>query len=142
MASLRADAYYREQQVSTASRGQLLLMAYDGMLRFLADGRRAMAERRFEAQSTCLTKTQALLLELTAALDHSVNPQLAGNLDNLYRYMYERLVQANVRDDVAALDEVARMLADLREAWAEADRATRTQAGATAALAGKGGYTA
>ena len=142
MASLRADAYYREQQVSTASRGQLLLMAYDGMLRFLADGRRAMSEQRYEAQSTCLTKTQALLLELTSALDHSINPQLAGQLDQLYHYMYERLVHANVRDDVTALDEVATMLGELREAWALADRETRTQAGATVAASARGGYTA
>ncbi len=141
MASLRADAYYRENQVTLASSGQLLLMAYDGMLRFLADGRRAMQEQRLDTQSRCLTKTQALLLELMVALDHSVNPPLARNLDRLYRYMYDRLMHANVADDVTALDEVATLLAELRDTWAEADRLTRSQTGA-AVPAGVGGYTA
>lgn len=141
MASLRADAYYRENQVQTASRGQLLLMAYDGMLRFLADGRRAMQDGRYEAQGTCLNKAQALMQELQLALDHSINPQLASNLDRLYRYMSDRLMHANINDDLAAVDEVARMLAELREAWAEADRQSRSQTAIPVGM-GAGGFKA
>ena len=131
MALLNANAYYRENQVTTASRGQLLLMAYDGMLRFLADGRRAMAEQRYEAQGACIGRTQDILLELICGLDHTVLPDLSARLDSLYRYMFDRLTTANVKNDEQALMEVATMLSDLRETWAEADRMTRCQANAS-----------
>lgn len=134
---------YRENQVTTASRGQLLLMTYDGMLRFLEEGRQAMRASRYEAQNAHITRTQSLLLELLMTLNRAVDPVLTDRLERLYRYMYDRLTEANVRDDEQALTEVAGMLASLREAWAEADRLTRAQSGAelVGAAAG-GGYTA
>lgn len=131
---------YRENQITTASRGQLLLMTYDGMLRFLEEGRRAMAESRYDVQSSNITKAQALLLDLVSSLDHTAAPELAKNLDRLYRYLYDRLTTANVKDDEKALTEVAGILADLRQAWAEAERQTRSQMSAEPSL--NGGYTA
>lgn len=141
MAPFNAKANYRENQCNTASKGQLLLMAYDGMLRFLSEGRRAMHEQRYEEQNTCLTKTQALLLELTAALDHGANPEIASRLEALYLYMYDELTKANVYDDEKGVTEVARLLANLREAWVEAERQTRCQEGAAQAI-GAGGFAA
>jgi len=140
MAHFSAYGNYRENQITTASRGQLLLMTYDGMLRFLEEGRRAMSESRYEAQSSNITKTQTLLLDLLSSLDHTVAPVLANNLDRLYRYMYDRLTMANIKDDEKALTEVAGLLTDLREAWAEAERQTRSQASVEPSL--NGGYTA
>jgi flagellar protein FliS len=125
MAALNAQACYQNNQVSTAGRGQLLLMAYDGMLRFLTEAKRAMLEGDLEAQGTNIAKTQALVLELLCTLDHQAYPLLADNLDQLYRYMYDRLTWANVHDDTVALAEVVRHLHELREAWAEADRLSR-----------------
>lgn len=131
---------YRENQITTASRGQLLLMTYDGMLRFLEEGRRAMSESRYEVQSSNITRTQTLLLDLLSSLDHQAAPELANNLDRLYRYMYDRLTLANIKDDQKALTEVAGLLSDLREAWAEAERQTRSQTSVEPSL--NGGYTA
>ena len=132
--------HYRENQITTASRGQLLLMTYDGMLRFLEEGRRAMAESRYDVQSSNITKTQSLLLDLLSSLDHKAAPELANNLDRLYRYLYDRLTTANVKDDEKALTEVAGILADLREAWVEAERQIRSQGSVEPSL--NGGYTA
>ncbi|MHB0936619.1 MAG: flagellar export chaperone FliS [Armatimonadota bacterium] len=140
MALASAYGNYRENQITTASRGQLLLMTYDGLLRFLEEGRRAMSESRYDAQSTNITKAQTLLLELLSSLDHHAAPELANNLDRLYRYMYDRLTLANVKDDEKSLTEVAGLLGNLREAWAEAERMTRTQMSVEPSL--NGGYTA
>lgn len=129
MAALNANAYYQASQVNTASRGALLILAYDGVLRFLAEAKRAIANRQLEVQNTNLTKAQAIIAELMSSLDHSANPQLAGSLSRLYAYMYDRLVYANVHDDEAAIVEVSRMLSELREAWAEADKIVRCQEG-------------
>ena len=112
---------YRKSQILTASRGQLLLMAYDGALRFLRLAASAMEQKRFEEQNTNITKAQAIILELLNSLDHTANSQLADALDRLYRYMYDRLMEANVHDKLESLREVERHLSDLRETWAEAE---------------------
>ncbi|HEX2951317.1 MAG TPA: flagellar export chaperone FliS [Armatimonadota bacterium] len=129
MAALKANAYYQASQVNTASRGTLLVLAYDGLLRFLAEGKRAMLAKQIEVQNTNLTKAQSIIVELINTLDPTANPQLAESLKRLYTYMYDRLVYANVHDDEAAIMEVAGMLSELREAWAEADRIVRSQEG-------------
>jgi len=121
MATLTAKDYYRESQVTTSGPGQLLLLVYDGMLRFLAEGRRAMLQKNYEAQNNSIKRVQSLLIELLNTLDHSVHPELATNLDRIYRYLYDRLTHANVQDDEEALLEVARHLSQLREAWKAAD---------------------
>lgn len=130
MAQLTPYGSYRENQVKTSSRGQLLLMVYDGMLRYLEEGRRAMSESRLDVQSENLTRTQSLLIELLVTLDHTACPTVATNLDRLYRYMYDRLVWANVNDDTQAVQEVAGLLSSLRETWAEAEVLARTPTGA------------
>jgi flagellar protein FliS len=112
---------YRKSQILTASRGQLLLMAYDGALRFLRLAASAMEQKRFEEQNTNITKAQAIILELLNSLDHTANSQLADALDRLYRYMYDQLIEANVHDKLESLREVERQLLDLRETWAEAE---------------------
>lgn len=141
MAILNPNAYYREKQVTTASRGQLLLMAYDGMLRFLAEGQRAMQDRQYEAQGKSITRVQDIITELMYSLDHSACPEVAASLEKLYRYMYDRLTTANVYDDEQALQEVMRMLTGLRETWYEADRMVRCQE-TTPAPTGTGGFAA
>jgi len=120
---------YRANQVSTINRGQLLLLTYDGIARFLQEGRAAMLARRYEAQNTNIQKAQDLIVELMCALNPEAFPELAHNLEQLYTYMYQRLVKANVEDDIAALDEVGAMIADLRETWAEAERQLRVMEG-------------
>ena len=127
MAALNANSYYQQQQVTTASRGQLLVLAYDGAIRFLAEGRRAMAVQDYERQNLNLQKAQAILLELRFSLDHSMAPELCASLDGLYRYMHTRLMHANTADDQQALLEVAGMLGELRDTWAEADLLARNE---------------
>jgi len=117
---------YQSNQVQTAGPGQLLVMAYDGMIRFLREAQRAMEQHDYEAQNRYIQKTQALLLELQRVLDYEASPELATCLNNLYWWMYEKLTQANVKDDVQMLMEISRQLAELREAWAIAAQQSRT----------------
>lgn len=121
MAQGYVDNQYWKSQVMTASPGRLLLMTYDGGLRFLRLAGDAMARRDLENQHINILKAQSIVLELINTLDHSINSQLAGDLERIYRYVYDRLTEANVRDDLRALREAETMLTRLREAWAEAD---------------------
>lgn len=116
---------YRANQLTTISRGQLLLLTYDGLLRFVQEGKTAMLGGQIEVQNANLLKAQELLIELYCTLNAEAFPELANNLQRLYNYMYQRLIHANVHDDVVALDEVTRLTAELREAWAQAEHQVR-----------------
>ncbi len=122
---------YQTTQVQTAGPGQITLMCYDGALRFLAQAREAMETKRYDVQSANIGKTQALLGELLRGLDFERGGEIARNLDSLYRYLYDRLTHASIRDDLAALAEVKHALAELREAWAAALDSVTTTASAT-----------
>ena len=129
---------YQTTQIQTAGTAQLTLMCYDGMARFLGQAREAMLARRYDVQSARIGTSQALLTELRKGLDFAGGgAALARELDTLYRYLYDRLTHANVRDDVAALDEVRSHVATLRLAWAEAMNTVQQQTIVPAATAGE-----
>lgn len=113
---------YQESSVITASKGKLLLMTYDGAIRFIRQAQIHMEAKAYEQQNTCILKAQRLLLELIYTLDKRPDPDLAQRLAQLYEYMFNRLVEANVNDNMPALEEVLAHLGNLRSAWAEADR--------------------
>ncbi|MEP0765949.1 MAG: flagellar export chaperone FliS [Fimbriimonadia bacterium] len=114
----RQLAAYRKTAVETASPLDLILMLYDGALRFLERGRAAMERRDLSEQNESLTRAQAILTELAVCLNMEQGGEVAANLLGLYGYMSNRLVEANVSDDPKAVQEVARLLGELRESWA------------------------
>src|SRR4030042_715285 len=112
---------YRQRQVLTATAGQLLLLAYDGALRFLREARGAMSSKNLSAQSEAIVKAQQLLFYLKHPLNPGPNPDLASRLEQIYGYLVDRLTWANVHDDLLALEQVMARLSELRAAWAEAE---------------------
>jgi flagellar protein FliS len=120
MAESAATAEYQQNQILTAGRSQLLLLTYDGLLRFLNRARSHMLAGELEQQHANIVRAQAILVELICSLDPTVDAKVAASLRSLYEYLYDRLTHANVRDDEATLAEVISHLTRLREAWAEA----------------------
>lgn len=126
MSNLAARGYaraYQTQSVLTASPGQLILMLYDGALRFLGHARDALelpetSPRRIEIINTNLLKAQNILAELQASLNHEAG-DYAKDLDRLYDYYMRRLFEANLKKDVKPVIEVERLLRTLRDGWSE-----------------------
>ncbi len=115
---------YQTQSILTASPGQLVLLMYDGALRFMAQARAGFAlpddnPRRIETIHTALLRAQAILSELRANLDMEAGGDIAANLDRLYDYHLRRLFECNLRKDEAPLIEVETLVRTLRDAWAE-----------------------
>jgi len=110
---------YKRTQVTTASQGELILLAYEGALKWLASARTEMNKERpnLETVHEGLIKAQAILAELQGALRLDVGGEVADNLYQLYEFMQQQLVEANVRKDPAVMDRVASMLRELQEAW-------------------------
>lgn len=114
---------YQEAQLETASPGKLLLMLYDGALRFLTQAHQAMGESRFQEAQGFVLRAEDIITELMATLDMSYG-EIPQNLYNLYEYFNWRLVQAMAKRDPAMIEEVQERLRELRSAWVEAIKNT------------------
>lgn len=107
-----------ESGVHAADPHKLISMLFQGALLAIANARNGMLHKDISAKGTAISKAILIIGEgLQASLDKNVGGELAQNLDALYGYMCTRLLIANVNDDVAALDEVARLLGELKGAW-------------------------
>jgi flagellar protein FliS len=105
--------------------GRLVVMLYDGALRFLHLALDGLRRGDQEALGLNLGKAQNILIELRNTLDRSAGP-LAGGLDSLYRYCLGRLLTANAEDRADYIEEVIRLMTSLRDAWEQAERTVRT----------------
>jgi flagellar protein FliS len=123
---------YQESNLETASQGKLLLMLYDGAIRFLLTAQLALEQQRWQDAHIANMKAQDIVTELMLCLNMETG-DIANNLFRLYEYMNWRLVQSNVRRDITGVKEILSLLRDLREAWAEAVKIQSGSLGAGAA---------
>lgn len=108
---------YKSVQVTTASPGQVLLMLYDGLFRFIVEAQAGIRENNRAKTGERIDRAHAILGELVSGLDSRYAPELCENLEGLYLFCMGRLVDANLQQNVAALDEVLRVLTPLKEGW-------------------------
>jgi flagellar protein FliS len=108
---------YLEMAVETASPARLIVMLYDGAIRFINEAAHAMQQRDYETQNAKLQRAQKILAELISSLDFDKGGEIAENLFRLYTYMYNQLVEANINDNLDRLQHVVHLLSELREAW-------------------------
>ena len=111
---------YKNTQIETASQEKLLLMLYDGAIRFTKRAIKGIEEENYELKNNALNRVQAILSEFQATLDHEQDPELTANLDALYDYMNRRLIEGNVENNTEPIEEVLDMLQELRETWQQA----------------------
>ena len=129
---VNAAEQYRQQQLMNAPPEQLTLMLYNGCLRFIEDGLIAVREKRHEDANTFLQKAQRIISEfrLTLNMDYEISHQLMP----LYNYVYDRLVEGNIRSKTEPIEEARTIITELRDAWVGAMRKARIERGQ-----GKGG---
>jgi len=111
-----ADAY-RRTQVQSGTPLELVVMLYDGALRFLAQAQDAVERRDIESRHVALDKTLAIVGHLQSTLDIERGGAVAEELDRLYCYVSERLLAGAMHNDPNALKEAAGLLTNLRDAW-------------------------
>lgn len=132
-----ANAYF-QTKVGTTDQGQLLLMLYDGALKYIQQARTKMLAKDFAGKGIMISKVIDIVNELAASLNMDKGGSLAVNLNNLYLLCTARLLRANLKMDVESLDSVETILSGLRGAYAQiietpearkvaADIATRMQ---------------
>jgi flagellar secretion chaperone FliS len=119
-------AQYLENQIMTATPGKLLILTYDGAIKFARLALDGIRKYKLDEKSFNIGKVQNILIELMSTLNHDVDQQFAANLDALYTYMFDQLTAANLNDNIQILEEVIQILTDLRAAWMEAEMSART----------------
>ncbi|MBM6384366.1 MAG: flagellar export chaperone FliS [Paenibacillus sp.] len=111
---------YQQTQAQTASKPKLLIMLYDGAIRFVNIGIDGVDEQNIEKANNNFCKAQAIINELIASLNF--NYAISTDLLSIYEYMLNRLVEANIKKNKDIAMEVLEHLSELREAWVEVAR--------------------
>lgn len=122
---------YQQNAVQTAPPEKLVLMLYEGALRFLGKAQKALAAKDLQNVNNNLLRVQEIINELMVNVNKDAG-DLAEKLVLLYDYIYRRLVEANVRKEQKIMQEVEEMLKELRGAWQEAITKTPNNARAEA----------
>lgn len=117
MAFANARQQYLKTQVETASKEQLVVMLFDGILRFTEQARKAIREKAIEDCHNALMRAEAIVMELIVTVDKEKGGDIAKNLIGLHAYAYNALVQCNLHKDEAKIDEVQNIYRKLREGW-------------------------
>jgi flagellar protein FliS len=119
MAAHSTAGRYQEAQVATADRGRLLLLMFDGGLTFLGQARAGLDAGDISRFAHHLARAQAIIAELLHTLDHRAGGTIARDLERLYQFMLEHLLEANRRKSVHHVDQVARLLEIIAGAYRE-----------------------
>lgn len=109
-----------ESAVMSASQQQLVVMLFDGALSALIRARLFMQDGNIEGKGSSISKAINIIeAGLKEGMAENRGDELADNLLDLYNYMTRRLLQANLHNDVAAVEEVEGLLRNIADAWKE-----------------------
>ena len=111
---------YRQTQMETTPKEQILLMLYDGAVRFLHQAKAGFAEKNIEKIHNNLIKVQNIITEFETSLDIENGGEFAQNLYALYEFMNRELVKKKKKKDESSLDLVIKHMTELRDTWREA----------------------
>ena len=110
---------YRKTQIDTAGPEMLVLMLYDGALKFMSKAQDAFEQGDKQEINNMLLRVQAIITELLTSLDKEKGGEVAINLERLYIFFLEKLSDSNINKDVKPLNEIRPLIQDLRDTWAE-----------------------
>src|SRR6056297_1205033 len=115
--SMIAHKQYKQVQVKTANNKKLLIMLYQGCIKFLRIAKKSIKEDDFENANEYLKKSQDIINELRYTLDMEKGGEISNNLYQLYSFMYSELVSANVNKEVEHIETVEEMMLELLDSW-------------------------
>ena len=108
---------YQDTAIGTQSKGRLIVMLYDGAIKFLKLAIQELQAENHAAKGQYINRAQDIINELNAVLDMEAGGEIAQNLRNLYGFMGRHLRQANVKRDPQMIEEVIHLLEELNQSW-------------------------
>jgi flagellar protein FliS len=113
------NAYTKTQVSTTTSQKELIVMAYDGILRFLRQAREHIENKELEQKYNMLCKARAVIEELATTLNRDKGGIIAANLWNLYMFFLQKITEANFTNNLQCIDDIVPALQELRDGWAQ-----------------------
>ncbi len=108
---------YQDNAVTTQSKGRLIVMLYDGAIRFSRLAIKEIENNNYEAKGRYINKAIDILNELNVVLDMDAGGEIAGNLRKLYIFMINRLSQGNIESDPQLIRDVIKLMEELNSSW-------------------------
>ncbi|MBI3302270.1 MAG: flagellar export chaperone FliS [Deltaproteobacteria bacterium] len=125
ISSARYFQAYRQNQVTTADPGTILLLLYQGAIDFLRQAKTSLERGDMAEKGWCVTRALAIISELLTSLNFAVGGEVARNLEGLYLFMLDQITTANIGNDPTPFAETIALLCTLKEGWEEAIAAER-----------------
>ena len=119
---------YKQQQILTATPEQLILMLYNGCIKFINESAKAIEEKDVQKAHNACIRAQDIITELMASLD--MNYPIAKEMAALYEYANHELVTANLKKEASHLENAKMVITNIREGWVEAMKTARAQGAA------------
>jgi flagellar protein FliS len=112
-----AVATYQENSVSTQSRSRIVVLLYEGAIKFMKQAVLALEQQDHEAKGRYIIRAQDIINELNAVLNMEVGGEIAKNLRSLYSFMNTYLSKANTERDTEMLNDVINIMEELNKGW-------------------------
>lgn len=113
---------YKQASVNTASPSRLLVMLYDGLLRFMDQAVANLEVNKIEHAHKALIRAQDIVLELQSTLDREKSLEVSQNLHDLYLFFNSKLTDANREKNAEYVKDIRKLVQELRDAFAQAER--------------------
>ena len=115
---------YNRSKILTASPAELTLMLYEGAIKFCNVAMLGIEQNDIEKAHTNITKAERIISEFLATLDYKY--PVAKDFENVYNYIYDKLIEANITKKPEPLEEATARLREMRDTWKEVMRLTKT----------------
>lgn len=109
---------YQNNAVTTASGPQLTLMLYNGCIKFIKQGMKALEEKNYEEKNNNIQRAQDIVQELMLTLNKEV--EISKQMHSLYDFIYYQLQQGNIKNDKEKLESALEFITEFRDTWKEA----------------------
>lgn len=116
---------YQQTQVETANPLDLIIMLYDGALKFLNQAKAAIEEKKIEAAHNAIQRAHRIIDELNFSLNMEAGGEVATNLRRFYQYINEELTKANFKKDPQIIDNIMQLLSEMKSSWVELKHASK-----------------
>lgn len=117
MITARGIETYRQVEVQSRSPLELVVMLYDGAIAAVSEASAAAAQGDVRRRGAAISRALTIVCTLQENLNLERGGTVAVELDRLYQYLTRRLLDVTIKQDVAALPEIHKLLAGLRDAW-------------------------
>ena len=108
---------YQKTAITTQTPGRLIVMLYDGAIKFLKMAIKDIEAKDHEAKGKHISRAIDIIFELNTVLDMDAGGDMPSNLRKLYLFMGRHLTQANAKQDIGKIEEVINLLEELNQSW-------------------------